>query len=49
MGYSTRAIRERKLRSGLTILMVLLGAMLLTGLNGLGGGFSYNIEKEFEA
>ena len=49
MGYSTRAIRERKLRSGLTVLMVLLGAMLLTGLNGLGGGFSYNIEKEFEA
>jgi len=49
MGYSTRAIKERKLRSGLTILMVLLGAMLLTGLNGLGEGFNYNIQKEFEA
>ena len=29
--------------------MVLLGAMLLTGLNGLGQGFSYNIDKEFSA
>ena len=47
--YSVKAIRERKLRSGLTILMVLLGAMLLTGLNGLGQGFSYNIDKEFSA
>ncbi len=49
VGYSTRAIKERYLRSALTILMVLLGAMLLTGLNGLGEGFNYNITKEFEA
>ena len=49
VGYSTRAIKERYLRSALTILMVLLGAMLLTGLNGLGEGFNYNIQKEFEA
>ena len=28
--------------------MVLLGAMLLTGLNGLGEGFNYNITKQFE-
>ena len=48
-GYSARAIKERYLRSGLTILMVLLGAMLLTGLSGLGEGFNYNIQKEFEA
>jgi len=48
LGYSTRAIKERYLRSGLTILMVLLGAMLLTGLNGLGEGFNYNITKQFE-
>ena len=46
VGYSTRAIKERYLRSALTILMVLLGAMLLTGLNGLGEGFNYNIQKE---
>jgi len=49
LAYSVKAIRERKLRSGLTILMVLLGAMLLTGLNGLGEGFTYNIDKEFSA
>ena len=49
VGYSIRAIKERYLRSALTILMVLLGAMLLTGLNGLGEGFNYNITKEFEA
>ena len=49
VGYSIRAIKERYLRSALTILMVLLGAMLLTGLNGLGEGFNYNIQKEFEA
>ena len=48
VGYSTRAIKERYLRSALTILMVLLGAMLLTGLNGLGEGFNYNITKQFE-
>jgi len=34
------ALTERKLRSGLTVLMVLIGAALMTSLNGLGGGMN---------
>ncbi|WP_455367667.1 ABC transporter permease [[Eubacterium] cellulosolvens] len=38
------ALKERKLRSGLTILMVIIGATLMTSLNGLGGGMDVFIQ-----
>ena len=44
-----KAIQERKLRSGLTILMVVVGAALITALNGLGGGFSFFINQQFRS
>lgn len=44
MAYS--ALSERKLRTGLTILMVLIGASLITSLNGLNAGTSSFINEQ---
>ena len=41
------ALKERKLRSGLTVLMVVIGAMLMTSINGLNAGTSNLINEQF--
>jgi putative ABC transport system permease protein len=41
------AIKERKLRSALTILMVLVGSSLLVAVNGFGAGFMEFFNKQF--
>jgi putative ABC transport system permease protein len=41
------AIRERKVRSALTILMVLVGSSLLVAVNAFGAGFSDFFNKQF--
>jgi putative ABC transport system permease protein len=41
------ALRERKVRSILTILMVVVGSSLMVALNGLGAGFSKFIDQSF--
>lgn len=45
--WALNALSERKMRSGLTILMVIIGAMLLTSINGLSAGMSYTITQQF--
>jgi len=45
-GLSFGALSERKLRSALTILMVLIGAALMTSLNGLNGGMQNFISEQ---
>lgn len=44
---SFEALRDRKVRSGLTILMVVVGSSLMVALNGLTAGFGVFIEKQF--
>jgi len=46
IGLSFGALKERRLRSGLTILMVLIGAALMTSINGLGGGMNNYISEQ---
>ncbi len=41
------ALRERKTRSALTVLMVVVGSALMTALNGLGAGFGAFIDEQF--
>jgi putative ABC transport system permease protein len=41
------ALRERKTRSILTILMVVVGSSLMVSISGLSGGFSVFTEKQF--
>ena len=41
------ALRERKVRSALTVLMVVVGSALMTALNGLGAGFGAFIDQQF--
>src|SRR5581483_1002469 len=41
------ALRERKVRSALTVLMVIVGSALMTALNGLGAGFGAFIDQQF--
>ena len=41
------ALRERKTRSALTVLMVVVGASLMVALNGLGAGFGAFINEQF--
>jgi putative ABC transport system permease protein len=41
------ALRERKVRSILTILMVVVGSSLMVALNGLGAGFGKFIDESF--
>ena len=42
------ALKERKLRSDLTILMVLIGSSLLVSINGLSNGTKDFVNKEFQ-
>lgn len=44
---SFEALRDRKVRSVLTILMVVVGSSLMVALNGLTAGFSVFIERQF--
>jgi putative ABC transport system permease protein len=41
------ALKERKVRSALTVLMVVVGSALMTALNGLGAGFGAFIDDQF--
>jgi putative ABC transport system permease protein len=41
------ALRERKTRSALTVLMVVVGSSLMVALNGLGAGFGAFIDDQF--
>src|ERR1051326_3639002 len=41
------ALRERKVRSALTVLMVVVGSGLMVALNGLGAGFGDFINNQF--
>ena len=41
------ALRERKTRSALTVLMVVVGSSLMVALNGLGAGFGEFINNQF--
>ncbi len=44
---SFAALKERKLRSGLTIMMVIMGAALMTSVHGLGGGMDNFFTEQF--
>ncbi|HKU49868.1 MAG TPA: ABC transporter permease [Nitrososphaera sp.] len=44
---SFEALKDRKMRSMLTILMVVVGSSLMVALNGLTAGFSVFIERQF--
>jgi len=44
---SFQALRERKIRSLLTILMVMAGSSLLVAVNGVGAGFTEFFNKQF--
>ncbi|KON28287.1 hypothetical protein AC481_02125 [miscellaneous Crenarchaeota group archaeon SMTZ-80] len=46
IGLSFGALKERKLRSALTVLMVIIGVALMTTLNGLGGGMDKFIDDQ---
>src|SRR5262249_50068685 len=41
------ALRERKTRTALTVLMVVVGSSLMVALNGLGAGFGDFINNQF--
>jgi putative ABC transport system permease protein len=47
IGLSLGAINERKVRSALTILMVLVGSSLLVAVNAFGAGFSDFFNRQF--
>src|SRR5437870_13610821 len=47
LSLSFDALRERKVRSALTVLMVVVGSALMTALNGLGAGFGAFIAQQF--
>jgi putative ABC transport system permease protein len=46
IGLSFGALKERRLRSGLTVLMVVIGVALMTSINGLGGGMNNYITEQ---
>ncbi len=46
-GLSIDALKERKTRSGLTIMMVVVGSSLMIALNGMTAGFSNFIDFQF--
>jgi putative ABC transport system permease protein len=46
--FSFEALRDRKVRSILTMLMVMVGSSLLVAVNGLGTGFTFFFNKQFE-
>src|SRR4030043_208457 len=41
------ALKERRLRAALTVLMVIMGASLIVALNGTGNGFSSFVDSQF--
>ncbi len=45
-GFSLKSLSERRMRSALTILMVVIGASLITALNGLNGGFDFFLNSQ---
>jgi len=46
VGLSFGALKERRLRSVLTVLMVIIGVALMTSINGLGGGMNNYINEQ---
>ncbi len=46
---SFEALRERRLRAGLTTLMVIMGASLIVALNGTGNGFTSFVNDQFSS
>ena len=46
--FSFEALKDRRVRSILTILMVMVGSSLLVAVNGLGTGFTFFFNKQFE-
>ncbi|HET8857386.1 MAG TPA: ABC transporter permease [Nitrososphaeraceae archaeon] len=46
--FAFEALRDRKVRSILTILMVMVGSALLVAVSGLGTGFTFFFNKQFE-
>jgi putative ABC transport system permease protein len=46
---SFEALRERRLRAGLTTLMVVMGASLIVALNGTGNGFANFVNNQFSS
>ena len=44
---SFESLWDRKIRSILTILMVMVGSALLIAINGIGAGFSASFSKQF--
>lgn len=46
VGLSFGALKERRLRSGLTVLMVIIGVALMTSINGMGGGMNSYISEQ---
>jgi putative ABC transport system permease protein len=47
LGLAFEALKERRLRAGLTILMVIMGAGLIVALNGTGNGFAAFVDNQF--
>jgi len=46
---SFEALRERRLRAGLTVLMVIMGASLIVALDGTGNGFTNFVNSQFSS
>jgi putative ABC transport system permease protein len=46
---SLEALKERRVRTGLTILMVIMGASLLVAINGTGNGFTNFVDDQFSS
>ncbi len=49
MRLSLEALKERRVRTGLTILMVIMGASLLVAINGTGNGFTHFVDDQFSS
>ena len=47
--FSLEALGERRLRAGLTTIMVVMGASLIVSLNGTGNGFKNFVEDQFSS
>ena len=48
LSLSFNALKERKVRSALTIVMVMVGSSLLVAVNGIGAGFSAFFNEQFK-
>lgn len=49
MRLSLEALKERRVRTGLTILMVIMGASLLVAIDGTGNGFTNFVDDQFSS